>query len=230
MAETLDIRVMELLCSRLCHDLVSPVGAINNGIELIDETQGEDAGRLSGGEGSMLEEALGLIAHSATQAARRLKLFRFAYGTAGALARDFSEARSAAEGWLSSGRTTLDWAANQPPRALAGRHGAVKMLLNLVVLAEECVPQGGVLHITGAGTPEQGEMRVEVRGPALRLPQETRDILFMDEVDVASLTPRTIHAFVTRRFAAHYAMTLLPLVQDVTGGGVALGVTWTVAL
>ena len=65
MKTDLDMRVVELLCSRLCHELVSPVGAINNGVELIEEMGAE-----------MADEAIGLIAHSADQASRRLRLLR----------------------------------------------------------------------------------------------------------------------------------------------------------
>lgn len=71
MTLALDLRAVELLCSRLCHDLVSPVGAISNGVELLTE-MGPDA------------EALTLVGQSAQAAANRLKFYRVAYGAAGA--------------------------------------------------------------------------------------------------------------------------------------------------
>ena len=79
MSLSVDLRVLELVCSRICHDLVSPVGAVNNGIELIREMADDDA------PSSGLEsEALALIAHSAEQGSRRLRVLRIAYGAAGA--------------------------------------------------------------------------------------------------------------------------------------------------
>jgi histidine phosphotransferase ChpT len=95
----MDIRVAELLCSRLCHELVSPVGAINNGVELIEE-MGED----------MAEEAIALISHSAGQAARRLRLLRLAYGAAGGEgAVGFADAQQAATAYFADGKISLDW-------------------------------------------------------------------------------------------------------------------------
>lgn len=69
----LDLRVMDLLASKIYHDLISPVSAINNGVELIEDDIGQ----------SVMDDALKLIADSAAQSSRRLKLFRIAYGRAG---------------------------------------------------------------------------------------------------------------------------------------------------
>ena len=229
MMPALNVRVVELLCSRLCHDLVSPVGAISNGMELIEEARVETGEGIAGNDSDMLGEALDLIALSASQAARRLTLFRFAYGTAGTLARDFGEARRAAEGWLRGGRTSLDWDANQPPPSLAGRLGIMKMLMNLIVLADECLPQGGVVHVSGSGNAEVGMLRVSASGPALRLLAETRDTLQAPLVEPETLTPRTIHAFITRCFAAHYAMHLRPLMLDDSGTRMTAEVVWQTA-
>ena len=98
MKTDLDIRVVELLCSRLCHELISPVGAINNGVELIEEMGAE-----------MADEAIGLIAHSADQASRRLRLLRLAYGTAGSDKSGLAEAAQAAEGYFAGSKIKLEW-------------------------------------------------------------------------------------------------------------------------
>src|SRR5271154_3464814 len=103
----IDMRVMELLASKLCHDLVSPVSAINNGVELI-----EDIG------GSVVEEAMKLIGDSAQHASRRLRLFRMAYGRAGSEdSLGVKDVRQTAEQYLAGGKSTLNWPDNQPPES-----------------------------------------------------------------------------------------------------------------
>lgn len=219
MDQGMDIRVVELLCSRLCHDLVSPVGAINNGVELIDDM------RENGEAGStgMLGDAIGLIAHSAGQAAGRLKLFRFAYGTAGGLAtRGFAEARAAAEGWLAGGKVTLDWPEDRLDAVLAERPGAVKVLLNLVVLADEVLVRGGTVAVGGTGDARAGSLLVAAAGPVVRLSPEVRAAM-AGAVEPDDLAPRTIHAYATGRFAGHYALRLS---AEESEGRLALRLDW----
>src|SRR5262245_14012335 len=94
-----ELRFAELLCSRLCHDLVSPIGAINNGVELLEEF---------GGGGS--DEAMGLIASSGRQAARRLQFYRVAFGLAGSqVVQSVGDVRSLLTGMLEGGKVTLEW-------------------------------------------------------------------------------------------------------------------------
>lgn len=185
----MDIRVAELLCSRLCHELVSPVGAINNGVELIEEMGDE-----------MADEAIALIAHSAGQAARRLRLLRLAYGAAGSGgAAGFAEAQQAAAVYFSGGKISLDWPSGRLPDALAARRGAAKLLLNLLVLGEEALAYGGVLRVGADG----GVLSATAEGRAAGLRPETRAALERS-VAVEALSPRTVHAFATGSFAAAY--------------------------
>src|SRR5580698_1245124 len=123
----IDLRVVELLASKLCHDLVSPVSAINNGVELI-----EDIG------GSVVDEAMKIIGDSAAHASRRLRLFRIAYGRAGSEDNlPVRDVRQIAEQYLAGGKVTLSWPEEQPPEAFAAHKGALKVILNLLILAEE---------------------------------------------------------------------------------------------
>ncbi len=104
MAFQIDMRVAELLASRLCHDLVGPIGAVNNGMELLED---EDLG--------MSEDAIQLSASSARQAANLLQFYRLAYGMAGGrIGGDFGALQELAAGFLASTKTTLDWTAAQP--------------------------------------------------------------------------------------------------------------------
>ena len=125
-----------LLCSRLCHDLLSPVGAFNNGLELMaDETDPE-----------MRARCLDLLAESARTSASKLKFFRLAFGSAGGYgdAVPPDEARQAIEGmFASSGRVKVGWLV--PEEAINKR--AVKVLLNLALIAGDALVRGGQLDI-----------------------------------------------------------------------------------
>lgn len=154
-----DLRAMELVCSRLCHDLVGPVAAVNNGIELIGELGVEDGG-----------EAIDLIARSGQVAAARLKLFRFAFGAAGS-GENLSPglARDALVEWFAGGKVALEGVGSgkEPPPAL------MKMVVLMCLLAEEALPQGGriVLNVTPS------LVRLEATGPRAGLRDEVREIL-----------------------------------------------------
>src|ERR1700761_1282917 len=136
----IDLRVLELLASKLAHDLVSPVSAINNGVELI-----EDIG------GSGVDEAMKLIGDSAQHASRRLRLFRMAYGRAGSEDNlGIRDVRQLAEQYLSGGKATITWPEGQPPEAFEQHKGALKVILNLIILCEEVLAYGGSITISAA--------------------------------------------------------------------------------
>ncbi|MGQ9365230.1 histidine phosphotransferase family protein [Azospirillum sp. ST 5-10] len=192
----LDMRILELLASRVCHDLVSPVGAIHNGLELIEEMEDDPAS-------GFLGESIKLIEHSAGQAERRLKLFRLAYGVAGRDQRGFAETRAAAEGWVEGSRTRLDWPAGALPDAITERTGVAKALLNLIVLAEEALTHGGTVSVEGDGDGDSGRITVTAQGrPGALNPAADRALTGVAASD--ELSPRTVHAYVTGRFADAY--------------------------
>ena len=188
MKTDLDIRVVELLCSRLCHELVSPVGAINNGVELIEE-MGVD----------MADEAIGLIAHSADQASRRLRLLRLAYGAAGGDSSKLAEVAQAADGYFAGSKFKLEWLPGRIEQAGPLRDGTGKVLLNLVILAEEALAYGGRIVVEPGG---DGSPRVAAVGRNAGLKAEAAQALTGD-IAIENLTPRTVHAYVTGRFAEH---------------------------
>lgn len=160
------VELASLLCSRLCHDLLSPIGALNNGVELLsDETDPE-----------MRERCLELLADSAKASANKLKFFRLAFGAGGGFGDlvDTREARSAIEGiYGSEKRIELGWmvAEERLPK------GAVKLLLNLAMLAGDALVRGGRLDV-GA---EQGGSRLEIviraEGPRILLDPTLRDVM-----------------------------------------------------
>jgi len=124
-----------LLCSRVCHDLISPVGAIVNGIEVMEEDKNEETKTF----------ALDLIKKSAYQASAKLQFCRLAFGAAGSAGAqiDLGDAEKAARGLFEDGKTTLSW--NLPRAPLAKNR--VKLLLNMVLIAAGGIPRGGMLTI-----------------------------------------------------------------------------------
>ena len=212
----IEIRALELLCSRLCHDLISPVGAIRNGVEILEEC-GEAGG------GDFRGEAIQLIDHAAGQADGRLRLFRLAYGQAGGESVSFTDARAAAQAWFSSGRTKLIWPAGMPPDALAQRRGAVKAILNTLVLADEALTYGGVISVEGAGGVASGELTVSAEGRPGTLSDELRSAL-SGETSVADLKPRGVHAFIAGALLRSYGISVA--VNETPGERVAFRLTW----
>jgi histidine phosphotransferase ChpT len=124
-----------LLCSRVCHDLISPVGAIVNGIEVMEEDKNEETKTF----------ALDLIKKSAHQASAKLQFCRLAFGAAGSAGAqiDLGDAEKAARGLIEDGKTTLTW---NLPRALLAKN-RVKLLLNMVLIGAAGIPRGGTLTV-----------------------------------------------------------------------------------
>jgi len=161
MSEMASLRVASLLASRLCHDLIGPLGAVDNGLELIAE------------EGRMAEEALALAQRSAKRAAARLRYFRFAFGAAGEDASfGTSEARGLAQNLLHTGEIQLAWSAAGaeilPP-------GACRLLLNMILLGVDCLPRGGVIHILAL--PDR--LSVDCTAPQARVTPELKAAMLL---------------------------------------------------
>lgn len=148
-----------LLCSRVCHDVISPVAAIINGFEVLEDEKAAD----------MREVALDLIARSARQASARLQFTRLAFGAAGSAGArlDLGDAEQVVRGVIEDDRTRVDWAL---PRELLPKN-RVKLLLNLVLLAGNTIPRGGVIHVGAAGAGEQMGFAIASTGVSARIPQ-----------------------------------------------------------
>ncbi len=195
----IDLRVLELLSSKVCHDLVSPVSAINNGVELI-----EDIG------GSVIDDAIQLIAASGANAARRLRLFRIAYGRAGSEENiSVKDVRNVIEQYLSVGKVSITWDDAAMDEAFTGHRGALKTLINTVALAEEMLPYGGTLTLRPLEADDslRAGCILELSGRAAQLSEPMQNALEAT-TPVDALTPRTIQAYITGRFAAHFGLQI----------------------
>jgi histidine phosphotransferase ChpT len=171
----LGLRVSSLLMSRLCHDLAGPVGALRNGVELLQEC-GAEAGA------DLVEQ----LADSAQTAARRLQFLRLAYGAAGQGAGEerkgkeapgYQNHRTAALDWSTTQRAKLEWPANQPAAATAGRPGVARVVMNIVALADDLLPRGGIVTISGQGTAETGSIDIRASGTTIKPIREMAEAL-----------------------------------------------------
>jgi len=180
----IDLKIVELLSARLCHELVSPIGAIANGVELLGEDDPE-----------FVRDAMALIAQSARKAAQRLQFYRFAYGslaTGGSVGADL---RELVTGLFDGGKVTCEWSAD----ALALPAGWLKLASNMVLLAAEALPRGGAITVAGGGSTAP-RLEVSASGEAVNVTKEGRAALTL-EVGVDELTSRTVHGYFTARLA-----------------------------
>lgn len=181
---TVDLRVLELICSRICHDVVGPVGAINNGLELLAETGPADD-----------DGIMPLLASSAKQAWRRLDYFRTAVGYAGGRSEwPVSDLRRVAAGLFEEGKITFEWTAPaiMEPEPLPARQA--KLLLHLVVLGAEALPRGGTLTILLEDGSDSRRVVVSARGRSAVLHERIASAINGD-VMIDELDPRAAQAF-----------------------------------
>lgn len=147
-----------LLCSRVCHDLISPSGAIVNGLEVLEDAQDEETKAF----------ALDLIKKSAVRVSARLQFCRLAFGASGSAGAqiDLGDAEKVARGALEDEKVKLSWSL---PRLLLPKN-RVKLVLNLLLLAGHTIPRGGTLSIAPVGEGEAMGFRIETRGTNARVP------------------------------------------------------------
>lgn len=174
-----------LLCSRVCHDVISPVGAIVNGLEVLEEDH----------DPSMRDFALDLIRKSAHQASARLQFARLAFGAAGSAgaAIDLGDAESVAKGMFQDDKITLTWTS---PRILMPKN-RVKLLLNLVMLATNAIPRGGSIDVAVvSGEEDAPSFVLSAKGLNARIPAHS-EALIRGEPDGGTVDAHAIQIFYT---------------------------------
>ncbi|MSO93176.1 MAG: hypothetical protein EXQ86_07225 [Rhodospirillales bacterium] len=193
-----DLRVAQLLCSRICHDLLSPAAGVNAGVEILAE----------GGEAG--SEAVGLIGQSAAQVARRLAYYRVAFGlgsTADGVMDGFTEARDLAHGLLDGGNVTLNWADHASvPSIRDVPQSSPKLLLNMILVGAGALMRGGTLGLDFAELPEGLGVALRANGKGARLRDDVRSALSRD-VDLDELSAHNVHGRLTRLLAESIGAT-----------------------
>ena len=214
----LELALAQLLCTRLCHDLIGPTAAISAGEELISAEGAEDP------------EAHELVADSARQLAGRLAFFRMVFGHGDPVVRasraegaTVAETLALADGFLLGGRVRLE-------RAADGGDGLAdvlscaqaRLLLNLIMVATDALPRGGRVQVGVSRLDETLRLTTTMSGPGARLADDLRSALRTG--DAASATPRTIHAVYLGRLARQCGASIEFVAEvDARADGAALG-------
>jgi histidine phosphotransferase ChpT len=161
--ESLDLAA--LLCSRVCHDLISPVGAIVNGLEVMEDDNDQETKAF----------AMDLIKKSVRQASAKLQFCRLAFGAAGSAGAqiDLGDAEKVARAFLEDDKTRIAW---NLPRALLPKN-RVKLLLNMLLIAGQSVPRGGQITVDPVGAGETLSFRISATGGYAKVPQAVPELL-----------------------------------------------------
>jgi histidine phosphotransferase ChpT len=187
-----DLDLAALLCSRICHDLISPVGAVGNGLELLEPPREEES------------DVRALLADSARTALAALGFFRIAFGMVGAAAAPIGHAElgGVAKGYLAASRHRLEW----PAAGDALGRGEAKLLLLMLMTAVTATPIGGTLRVA---SPEAAPMRLSVRAEGRRagLSPEA-EALALGQAEASPDAPREAHLAVMASQAANLGVRL----------------------
>lgn len=190
-----DLELAALISSRICHDVINPVGAIYNGLEILDEDDDVQSKAY----------ALTVIRNVTEQASARLQFARFAFGAAGSAGSmiDLAMAEQVSRGYvgITQGKHQLTWtgAPGYVPK------DKVKLLLNLVACAITALPRGGEIEVAVGGSFETPSFLLRCKGTGARPPQYLTEFI---EGSEQSLDAMSIQAYYTHRMAEAASMSL----------------------
>jgi histidine phosphotransferase ChpT len=181
-----------LLCSKVCHDIISPVGAINNGLELLEE-------------GGADEDAMNLIKQSARTASSRLQFARIAFGAAGSagVQIDTGDANMVANQYMKGEKAEFTW---EGPRVLMPKN-KVKLILNMMLVANGAIPRGGNLSVKLEEPETNLKITLRAAGPMLRVPPKFLE-LHATGTPSEPIDAHSIQAYYTLLLANEAKMTI----------------------
>ena len=180
-----EIEFAALMVSRVCHDLVGPLGAVVNGLEVLEDER----------DAAMRDDAIKLVTMSADQALARIQFMRIAFGAAGSAGAelDLGEIGRLVQGLLQGGKTTLEWNVGQVywPKDWA------KLLMNATLVGADCLPRGGVVTVEIGSDPAAPSFTVRAAGAYARMLEDTERNLrgenSADKVDARGIQPFLTH-------------------------------------
>jgi histidine phosphotransferase ChpT len=183
-----DIDFASFLVSRVCHDLVGPMGAVVNGLEVLEDER----------DAAMRADALKIVSQSAAQALARLQFLRIAFGAAGSAGAelDLGEVGRLVFGLLSGSKVKLEWQAAQVnwPKDWA------KLLMNSTMLAADCLPRGGVVRVLTSDASAPPSFKIHASGPFAKVFDEV-ERAFHGDANHGPVDARGIQPFLTHRIA-----------------------------
>ena len=179
-----DLDLSALLASRVCHDVIGPVGAIINGLEVLEEDSDEE----------MREIAMGLVKKSAESASAKLKFARLAFGASGSAGSeiDLSEAGEILTEFATTPRVSLELNCPHQTRP----KDQVKLLMNMVLIGISTIPRGGVIKIMATEDRDNPFYEVRCSGRGAKFPEKV-GALMNAEVDITEIDARDVQAYFT---------------------------------
>lgn len=201
-----DVDFASFLVSRVCHDLVGPLGAVVNGLEVLEDER----------DAAMRADALKIVSSSAGQALARLQFLRIAFGAAGSAGAelDLSEVGRLVQGLLSGSKVQIDW---QAPHVNWPKDWA-KLLMNATMLAAECLPRGGDVRVETSGQGAAPGFRIHATGLNARVLEDVDKATRGDAVNTA-LDARSIQPYLAFKLARAVNTSLMLMPRD---GGVEI--------
>lgn len=195
-----DMEIAALISSKICHDVIGPVGAIYNGLEILDEDDDPNAKTY----------ALNVIRNVTEQASARLQYARFAFGAAGSAGAqiDLGTAEKLSRGFVGNSKHRLSWQ-GQPGYMLKDK---VKLLLNLVASGISALPRGGDIEVSITGSTENPDFMLRCRGTGARPPPYLTEFIIGQQLPM--LDAITVQAYYTWRLASSAGMRLEILKDD----------------
>ncbi len=195
-----DLTLATLLSSRICHDLISPVSAVNNGLEILADEQ----------DAEMRTMAMNLIRSSAASASAKLQFMRICFGVAGSMSENIplDDAKDLAEALTKGSPVTLDWRAGE---VMLDKE-AVKLLLNFILIGFEALPRGGTLHV-GARKEGATSLMISAEGPKARLPEISAEIL-KNGAALSDIDPKQSSLFLTHEIAKSLSASIHVVVEE----------------
>ena len=191
-----DLVLAALVSSRICHDVINPVAAIANGLEMLGEETDQ----------AMRDAAMDLIRKSTAQASAKLQFARLAFGAAGSAGAeiDLRDAERVARDFASgTGKHQVNW--RRGPTATLPKN-KVKLLLNLVALGVVALPRGGTIDVEIGGTPPEAHFAVKATGDAARITDQVRDLL--SGTNGVAVDTHSIQPYYARRVATAAGMAI----------------------
>src|ERR1700735_2874549 len=183
-----EIEFSALMVSRVCHDLVGPLGAVVNGLEVLEDER----------DAAMREDAIRLVSSSANQALARIQFMRIAFGAAGSAGAelDLGEIGRLVQGLLEGGKVKLEW---NVPQAYWAKDWA-KLLMNATLLAADCLPRGGLVKVDAGPDPALPTFKIIASRMNARIPEDVGRSL-RGESQPEGLDARGIQPFLTHRLS-----------------------------
>lgn len=186
-----ETKLAEMLCTRLCHDLTGPIGAVNNGAEFLGE-EGFD----------MQNEAVQLILSSANEAVHRLMFYRLAYGRVN----DGGEAcladkKKIASDFFSGTKIKLDWPdSHTDASGISISQKMARLILNLMIISGASLIRGGTLSIRLGSSDNEKQISVVATGETIKLDPDTQAIL-RGQGEESMLSPKSAQPFLAMKIA-----------------------------